>query len=83
MQKYAGEIIGINKISIGTMKLFFKFMEKKFRKKDNRYLSWEYVMNMFINETKVKLFILHNQTTEWVNINRVSDLKRAKKLFKI
>ena len=58
-------------------------MEKKFRKKDNRYLSWEYVMNMFINETKVKLFILHNQTTEWVNINRVSDLKRAKKLFKI
>ena len=83
LQKYAGEIIGINKISIGTMKLFFKFMEKKFRKKDNRYLSWEYVMNMFINETKVKLFILHNQTTEWVNINRVSDLKRAKKLFKI
>tara|TARA_Y100001970_G_scaffold293120_1_gene437884 strand:+ start:2504 stop:3265 length:762 start_codon:yes stop_codon:yes gene_type:complete len=82
LKVFSGEIIGINKISKNTMKKLFEFMRKRFLKKKNRKLSWEQVVDMFTTEKKGLLFALKNQTSHWVNINKLKDIKIAKRVFK-
>jgi choline kinase len=81
LKKYSGIIIGINKISASTMKKIFKYMKDKFKSKNNRKLNWENIIDMFINEIKPTISALPKQTASWVNINKVSDLNKAKKIF--
>ncbi len=76
-----GEALGINKFSIKTTNKIFNFMSKFLRGK-NKLLSWEFVIDRFVTDTKTKLYILSNQRYPWVNINTVKDLKKAKKLYK-
>lgn len=76
-----GEALGINKLSIDTAEKIFNYMSK-FLKGKNKLLSWEFVIDRFIADTKTKLYMLSKQNYFWVNINTFKDLKKAKKLYK-
>ena len=76
-----GEIIGINKISKNLMQKIFNFMHDFFRDEKNRFLSWEQVINKFIISNNPPIYVLNNQTFPWININKISDLKKAIKQF--
>lgn len=76
-----GEILGINKFSIKTSEKIFNFMSK-FLKGNNKMLSWEFVIDRFINLTKTRIYMLFNQNFSWVNINTIKDLIDAKKVYK-
>ena len=80
-KKAIGEIIGINKISKSLMQKIFNFMHDFFKDEKNRFLSWEEVMNKFIITNKPQIYALNNQTFSWININKISDLKKAVKQF--
>jgi|TARA_B110001452_G_C15192730_1_gene414076 choline kinase len=73
---YFGEVIGINKISKHTSKQLFKFMDK-FLVRKNKRLSWEIVLDNYINKTCDSLFVLKNQNYAWTNINYYKDFKRV------
>ena len=76
-----GEIICVNKLSILVAKEFFKFM-KKFFIKNGTHMTWEYVLDDFIRNNKnIKLYVLKNQTFDWVNVNEPKDLSIARKKF--
>ena len=47
----------------------------------NRFLSWEQVINKFIISNNPPIYVLNNQTFPWININKISDLKKAIKQF--
>ena len=64
------------------MKKLFEFMRKQFLEKKKRKLSWEQVVDMFATEKRGLLFALKNQTSHWVNINKLKDIKIAKRVFK-
>ena len=81
IQQPVGEIIGINKISYSLMKKIFSFMEVYFKKKLNKKLSWEIVINDFIQKNPNTFKILNHQRYPWININRIEDFNKAKKLF--
>jgi choline kinase len=74
-----GEIIGINKISSVTAGNIFAFMDK-FLVKNNKRLSWEIVLDKYINASRDSLFVLKNQLFFWRNINFESDLLYIKKM---
>ena len=74
-----GEVIGINKISSSTAADIFSFMDK-FLVKNNKRLSWEIVLDKYINTTNDSLFILKNQFFFWRNINFESDLLSIKEI---
>ncbi len=80
-KKNVGEIIGINKISSNLMKKIFGFMQEIFQDEKNKFLSWEQVINKFIIRNKPPLYVLNNQSYPWININRISDFKKATKQF--
>ena len=77
----SGEIIGLNKISSQTTKNLFKFMDKFFNDKKNRLLSWEQVINKYINFKSDKFYCLKKQYYKWININKMSDYNLAIKNF--
>ncbi len=81
-KKHVGEIIGINKISSNLMQKIFNFMHEMFKDEKNKFLSWEQVMNEFIIRNKPPLYVLNNQIYPWVNINKISDFKKAVKQFR-
>ena len=81
LKRFSGEIIGINKISRPLMENIFKFMDFNFRYKENKFLSWEQIINEYIFQERPKIYVLPKQNYNWVNINRVSDLKKVKKIF--
>ena len=81
-KKYAGEIIGINKISGNLMQKIFNFMSMMFKDEKNKFLSWEQIINQFIIINKPPLYALNNQVYPWININKISDLKKAIKQFR-
>lgn len=56
-------------------------MHDFFKDEKNRFLSWEEVMNKFIITNKPQIYALNNQTFSWININKISDLKKAVKQF--
>tara|TARA_B100000780_G_C21094249_1_gene441175 strand:- start:551 stop:1300 length:750 start_codon:yes stop_codon:yes gene_type:complete len=76
-----GEIIGLNKFSSQTTKNLFKFMDKFFRDKKNRLLSWEQVINKYLNFKNDKFYCLKKQYYKWININKMSDYNLAIKNF--
>ena len=76
----SGEIIGINKFSKKTTKKIFNFMDKFFLKKNNKFLSWELMINSYIKKNKDSLFIIKKQNYVWININTSKDYLIAKKL---
>ena len=80
-KKNVGEIIGINKLSSNLMKKIFGFMQEMFQDEKNKFLSWEQVINKFIIRNKPPLYVLNNQSYSWININRISDFKKATKQF--
>lgn len=82
IKKPKGIVIGLNKVSINTMKKIFTFMDTFFKKKENKKLSWENVLNEFILKNPKIFKILNNQKYNWVNINKKKDLIIAKKLSK-
>ena len=57
-------------------------MDTFFKKKENKKLSWENVLNEFILKNPKIFKILNNQKYNWVNINKKKDLIIAKKLSK-
>ena len=73
------EIIGINKLSSKMQYKFFKFMNLEFKNKINIKLSWEEMINKFINVSKKKFYILEKQNYFWININTKKDYFIAKK----
>ena len=79
--KPIGEVIGINKISYQLMRKIFLFMDNYFKNKKNKKLSWEIVINDFIQENPKSFKILKNQNFPWININRIKDYHEAKKIF--
>lgn len=81
-KKHVGEIIGINKISSNLMQKIFNFMHEMFKDEKNKFLSWEQVMNEFIIRNKPPVYVLNNQIYPWVNINKISDFKKAVKQFR-
>ena len=81
ISKPVGEVIGINKISYKLMRKIFLFMDNYFKKKKNRKFSWEIVINNFIQENPKSFKILKNQNFPWININRIKDYHKAKKIF--
>jgi len=76
------EIIGINKLSNKMQYKLFKFMNKEFKNKSNIKLSWEEMINKFINISKQKLYVLENQNYFWININTKKDYFIAKNIAK-
>lgn len=74
-----GEVIGINKFTKTTTENIFNFMRDFFNKK-NKSLSWEALINIYIQKTKDSLFILKNQNYYWKNINTVDDYLTAKSI---
>ena len=78
-QESYSEIIGINKLSGKMQYKLFKFMNKEFKNKSNIKLSWEEMINKFINISKQKFYILKKQNYFWVNINTKKDYYIAKK----
>ena len=82
IKKPKGIVIGLNKVSINTMKKIFTFMDIFFKKKANKKLSWENVLNAFIFKNPKIFKILNNQKYNWVNINKKKDLIIARKLSK-
>lgn len=83
IKKLNKEIIGINKISYKLMKKIFLFMDNYFQGKNKKKLSWELVIDEFIQKNPNSFQVLNNQVYPWININRVSDFNKAKKIFKI
>ena len=77
-----GEALGINKFSVNVSEKIFNYMSK-FLKGKNKLLSWEFVINRFIADTKTKIFMLFKQNYFWVNINTPQDLKIAKRIKKV
>ena len=57
-------------------------MDIFFKKKANKKLSWENVLNAFIFKNPKIFKILNNQKYNWVNINKKKDLIIARKLSK-
>ena len=51
-------------------------------KKNSKEISWELLLNKYINLTGDKFFSLKEQTFRWVNINFQGDFRKANKLFK-
>ena len=82
INKPKGVVIGLNKVSSDTMKKIFIFMNNFFKKKVNKKLSWENVLNKFILENPGIFKILKNQKYKWVNINKKKDLLIARKFSK-
>jgi len=76
-----GEVLGINKFSAKTTKKIFHYMSN-FLIGKNKKLSWEFVIDRFIQETNEKIYMLFNQNYSWVNINTIKDLNLAKKVYK-
>tara|TARA_B100000586_G_C20115683_1_gene433252 strand:+ start:2874 stop:3629 length:756 start_codon:yes stop_codon:yes gene_type:complete len=81
LNNFSGEIIGINKISSQLMGKIFEFMDFEFKNSRNKYLSWEQIINKFIIKQKPKIYSLTNQKYNWININKISDLKKANRAF--
>ena len=79
IENSVGEVIGINKISSPTAANIFLFMDK-FLVKNNKRLSWEIVLDKYINTTNDSLFVLKNQFFFWRNINFKSDLLSIKEI---
>ncbi len=67
-KKLIGEVIGLNKISKETTQNLFHFMDK-FLVKDNKKLSWEFMLDRYIKTNKDSFFILKNQNFNWTNVN--------------
>ena len=80
MNKYSGEIIGINKISRKSSRKIFSFMDK-FLIKKNKKLSWELVIDSYIKKTNDSLHILRKQNYSWANINYLKDYIGVKKFY--
>ena len=57
-------------------------MQKRFKIKKNQNLSWEILINSFIQLNKNHLFALKKQNFKWININRIKDYKIAKNMVK-
>ena len=55
-------------------------MDKFFLKKNNKFLSWELMINSYIKKNKDSLFIIKKQNYVWININTSKDYLIAKKL---
>ena len=81
LDNFSGEIIGINKISSRLMGKIYKFMDFEFKNNQNKYLSWEQIINKFIIKKKPTIYSLTNQKYNWININKVSDIKEANRVF--
>ena len=77
-----GEIIGVNKFSRELLNKIFRYMQKRFKIKKNQNLSWEILINSFIQLNKNHLFALKKQNFKWININRIKDYKIAKNMVK-
>ncbi len=76
-----GEVIGINKISYKLMHKIFLFMDIYFKEEQRKKFSWEIVINDFIQKNPKNFKILKNQNFPWLNINRMKDYHKAKKIF--
>ena len=81
IEKPIGEIIGINKVSYSCMKKLFLYMNGYFKYQKRKKFSWEVMLNDFIQKNPKSFEILKNQNYKWVNVNRISDYKFAKKTF--
>ncbi len=76
------EVIGINKLSSNVQNRLFKFMNEEFKNKNNIKLSWEEMINKFINISKQKFYTLKKQNFFWININTKKDYFSAKRIGK-
>lgn len=74
-----GEIIGINKLSAKTTRNIFNFMDRFFNHK-TKLLSWESLINNYLEKNEDKIFVLNKQNFSWININTFGDYLKAKKL---
>ena len=74
-----GEILGINKFSKKTTENLFNYMDTFFDK-NNKKLSWENVLNKYIQLKLDKFYILKKQCYNWININEHVDLLKAQKI---
>ena len=71
---FVGEVLGINKISKNTSKNLFLFMDN-FLINDNKKLSWEFMLNYFIDMYRDKFYAINNQTYIWKNVNYIKDYR--------
>ena len=55
-------------------------MQNRFKIKKNQNLSWEILINSFIQLNKNRLFALKKQNFKWININRIKDYQIAKNM---
>jgi len=69
-------ILDINKPNISKNK--FIYFEKVDLSNENEINQ---VINKFIIRNKPPLYVLNNQSYSWININRISDFKKATKQF--
>lgn len=77
----SNEISCINKFSTNVSGKIFMYMRDYFIRY-NSHLTWEIVLNHFINQKKAKIYSLKNQKFFWFNINKISDLKEANSFYK-
>ena len=84
VKNFYGEILGINKFSVNTLKKIYSFMDKFFKNKVNKRLAWEIFLDIFVKSGLGKFHVLRSQQYPWININNSRDLQNARKLvFKI
>lgn len=84
VKNFYGEILGINKFSVSTLKKIYSFMDKFFKNKVNKRLAWEIFLDIFVKSGLGKFYVLRSQQYPWININNSRDLQNARKLvFKI
>ena len=75
------EVIGINKFSFQFQKHIYNFLKLKLKDENNKNLTWEELINIYVNENKKKkIYVLKNQKYKWININRKKDIIHARKL---
>ena len=66
-------------MSAKTTRNIFNFMDKFFNHK-TKLLSWESLINNYLEKNEDKIFVLNKQNFSWININTFRDYLKAKKL---
>lgn len=71
-----GELIGYSKFSPEFMEKFYTYMET-FLQKQGAQFNYEPVLDLFIQETGIKIHYLTSDGLKWMNINYEADLRHA------